>query len=68
VYLAHDLKHDRDVAIKVLHPELGTASGSRSLQAETLRARHHARRSPYDIHSYSRLTGRSNGRTTQGNR
>jgi len=25
VYLAHDLKHDRDVAIKVLHPELGAA-------------------------------------------
>jgi serine/threonine-protein kinase len=28
VYLAHDLKHDRDVAIKVLHPELGAALGS----------------------------------------
>jgi eukaryotic-like serine/threonine-protein kinase len=28
VYLAHDLKHDRDVAIKVLHPELGVALGS----------------------------------------
>ena len=25
VYLAHDLKHDRDVAIKVLHPELAAA-------------------------------------------
>jgi len=25
VYLAHDLKHDRDVAIKVLHPDLGAA-------------------------------------------
>ena len=23
VYLARDLKHDRDVALKVLHPELG---------------------------------------------
>jgi len=23
VYLAHDIKHDRDVAIKVLHPDLG---------------------------------------------
>ncbi len=23
VYLAHDLKHERDVAIKVLHPDLG---------------------------------------------
>ena len=27
VYLAHDLKHDRDVAIKVLHPDLGAAHG-----------------------------------------
>ena len=27
VYLAHDLKHDRDVAIKVLHPDLAAALG-----------------------------------------
>jgi eukaryotic-like serine/threonine-protein kinase len=27
VYLAHDLRHDRDVAIKVLHPELGATLG-----------------------------------------
>jgi serine/threonine protein kinase len=27
VYLAHDLKHDRDVAIKMLHPELGAVLG-----------------------------------------
>jgi serine/threonine protein kinase/Tol biopolymer transport system component len=27
VYLAHDLRHDRDVAIKVLHPDLGAALG-----------------------------------------
>lgn len=27
VYLARDLKHDRDVAIKVLHPDLGAALG-----------------------------------------
>ena len=27
VYLAHDRKHDRDVAIKVLHPDLGAALG-----------------------------------------
>lgn len=27
VFLAHDLKHDRDVAIKVLHPDLGAALG-----------------------------------------
>ena len=28
VYLAHDLKHDRDVAIKVLRPEIGAALGA----------------------------------------
>ena len=28
VFLAKDLKHDRDVAIKVLHPDLGAALGS----------------------------------------
>jgi eukaryotic-like serine/threonine-protein kinase len=27
VYLAHDLRHERDVAIKVLHPDLGAALG-----------------------------------------
>src|SRR4029078_6480950 len=27
VYLARDIKHDRDVAIKVLHPDLGAALG-----------------------------------------
>jgi serine/threonine-protein kinase len=28
VYLAHDLKHDRDVAVKVVHPDLGAALGA----------------------------------------
>jgi serine/threonine protein kinase/WD40 repeat protein len=28
VYLAHDLKHDRDVAIKVVHPAVATALGA----------------------------------------
>ncbi len=28
VYLAHDIRHDRDVAVKVLHPDLGAALGS----------------------------------------
>src|SRR4029453_11760054 len=27
VYLAHDVRHGRDVAIKVLHPDLGAALG-----------------------------------------
>ncbi len=27
VYLAHDLKHDREVALKVLHPELSSSLG-----------------------------------------
>ncbi len=34
VYLAHDLKHDREVAIKVLHPSLGAAIGAERFLAE----------------------------------
>ncbi len=34
VYLAHDLKHDRDVAVKVLHPELALALGGDRFLAE----------------------------------
>jgi serine/threonine protein kinase len=34
VYLARDLKHDRDVAIKVLHPNLGAALGAERFLAE----------------------------------
>ena len=34
VYLAHDLRHDRDVAIKVLRPELAQALGSDRFLAE----------------------------------
>ena len=29
VYLAHDLKHDRDVALKVLRPELAAVKATR---------------------------------------
>ena len=34
VYLAHDLKHDRQVAIKVLRPELSAAIGAERFLAE----------------------------------
>src|SRR5437764_4396423 len=34
VYLAHDERHDRDVAIKVLHPDLGAALGAERFLAE----------------------------------
>src|SRR6186997_138949 len=34
VYLAHDLRHDRDVAIKVLHADLGAALGAERFLAE----------------------------------
>jgi len=34
VYLAHDLRHQRDVAIKVLHPDLGAALGSERFLSE----------------------------------
>jgi serine/threonine-protein kinase len=34
VFLAHDLRHDRDVAIKVLHPDLAAALGSERFLTE----------------------------------
>jgi serine/threonine-protein kinase len=34
VYLAHDLRHDRDVAIKVLQPDIGTALGGERFLTE----------------------------------
>ncbi len=34
VYLARDLKHDRDVAIKVVHPDLGAALGGERFLSE----------------------------------
>jgi serine/threonine-protein kinase len=34
VYLAHDLKHDRPVALTVLHPELAAAPGPERFQRE----------------------------------
>jgi len=34
VYLAHDLRHERDVAIKVLHPDLGAAFGGERFLTE----------------------------------
>ena len=34
VYLAHDLRHQRDVAIKVLHPDLGAALGGERFLTE----------------------------------
>src|SRR6266581_3316761 len=34
VYLARDLKHDRPVALKVLHPELGQVLGAERFKRE----------------------------------
>jgi serine/threonine protein kinase len=43
VYLAHDLKHDRKVAIKVLKPELAAVLGAER----------------FIVHTMSRKTGRA---------
>jgi len=39
VYLAHDLRHDRPVALKVFHPQLGSALGERFLREIRVAAR-----------------------------
>ena len=46
VYLARDLKHDRDVAIKVLKPELGAALGAERFLGQTHYKRRDARHRP----------------------
>ncbi len=38
VYLAHDLKHDRPVALKLLHPEIAAVLGSERFQREIMLA------------------------------
>src|SRR6267143_6459737 len=38
VFLAHDLKHDRSVALKVLHPEIAAALGSERFKQEIMLA------------------------------
>src|SRR5262245_50495257 len=34
VYLAHDIRHNRKVALKVLHPDLGAAVGAERFRRE----------------------------------
>ena len=34
VYLAHDVRHERDVAVKVLHPDLGAVLGAERFLTE----------------------------------
>ena len=60
VYLAHDIKHERDVAIKVLHPDLGAALGGDRFLSEirtTARLQH-----PHILPLLPRLTPETNGR------
>ncbi len=46
VYLAHDLRHDRSVALKVLHPHLAAVLGPNRFQRETGRSQYEAGRLP----------------------
>jgi tetratricopeptide (TPR) repeat protein len=65
VYLAHDLKHDRKVAIKVLRPELAAALGhDRFLREITTTAN---LRHPHILPLYDsgRTGGQSDGRTEE---
>jgi eukaryotic-like serine/threonine-protein kinase len=62
VYLAHDLRHDRDVAIKVLKPELAAAIGAERFLREIRVAAslHHPNIVPlYD-------SGEADGRSRRG--
>src|SRR2546427_3599379 len=38
VYLAHDLRHDRPVALKLLHPEIAAVLGPERVQRESMTA------------------------------
>lgn len=48
VYLAHDVRHNRRVALKVLHPELGSSIGpDRFLRESTARTQASGERHPF---------------------
>lgn len=57
VYLAHDLKHDRDVAIKVLHPDLGAALGLIVSSARSAQPRGFSIRTLYHCSTVAMPTG-----------
>ena len=61
VYLAHDLRHDRPVALKVLHSELAATLGAERFQRE-IRAGRHASSTP----TSSRCSTGSCGRGQRG--
>jgi serine/threonine protein kinase len=49
VYRAHDLRHDRDVAVKVLHPDLGAARPKCRRTASGWSTEPTRNRQPYDV-------------------
>jgi hypothetical protein len=62
VYLAHDIKHDRKAAIKVLRPDLGAALGSeRNRSSPSGAGRQLVRRLVREEHAVSE--GQANDRT-----
>ena len=58
VFLAHDLKHDRDVALKVLHPELAHALGAERFLREIRSRRGSAHPHILPLHDSGEADGR----------
>jgi len=61
VYLAHDLRHDRPVALKVLHPELGLSLGVERFQREIRLAARLQHPHILTVHDSGEIAGEGSG-------
>ena len=68
VYLAHDIRHDRPVALKVLHPHLGHALGPERFQREIRLAARLQHPHILSVHDSGEVAGREGrgGRDAEG--
>ena len=68
VYLAHDLKHDRPVALKVLHPELAATLGPERFQREIRMAARLQHPHILSVHDSGDVPGDANRAASSGSR
>jgi len=61
VYLAHDLRHDRSVALKVLHPELAASLGADRFQREIRLAARLQHPHILTVHDSGEISGEAGG-------